>query len=195
MVDYYQSHLHEHHEHEYTANNPPPPQQYQENNIMHPLAPPTKKSKYNPYHYDTSLRHPDEPSQHYSQFAPENTPPIFCTPETVCSSPYLAMPQSTPPAHATPPPPPPLKPQQKSVKPSSSNQPDSVTGSTNPYSISRGLRHFSMKVCEKVEEKGTTTYNEVADEVRVKQLSGLPFIFDSLSYLIVPCCSLCVNFS
>ena len=30
---------------------------------------------------------------------------------------------------------------------------------------SRGLRHFSMKVCEKVEEKGTTTYNEVADEV------------------------------
>jgi hypothetical protein len=37
----------------------------------------------------------------------------------------------------------------------------------NPYSTSRGLRHFSMKVCEKVEEKGTTTYNEVADEVRV----------------------------
>lgn len=24
-----------------------------------------------------------------------------------------------------------------------------------------------MKVCEKVEEKGTTTYNEVADEVRL----------------------------
>ena len=37
----------------------------------------------------------------------------------------------------------------------------------NPYSTSRGLRHFSMKVCEKVEEKGTTTYNEVADEVRL----------------------------
>ena len=37
--------------------------------------------------------------------------------------------------------------------------------SQNPYSTSRGLRHFSMKVCEKVEEKGTTTYNEVADEV------------------------------
>lgn len=29
----------------------------------------------------------------------------------------------------------------------------------------RGLRHFSMKVCKKVEEKGTTTYNEVADEL------------------------------
>lgn len=28
-----------------------------------------------------------------------------------------------------------------------------------------GLRHFSMKVCRKVEEKGHTTYNEVADEL------------------------------
>ena len=35
---------------------------------------------------------------------------------------------------------------------------------------SRGLRHFSMKVCEKVEEKGTTSYNEVADEVSIKGL-------------------------
>lgn len=30
---------------------------------------------------------------------------------------------------------------------------------------SKGLRHFSMKVCRKVEEKGHTTYNEVADEL------------------------------
>jgi transcription factor Dp-1 len=29
----------------------------------------------------------------------------------------------------------------------------------------KGLRHFSMMVCKKVEEKGTTTYNEVADEL------------------------------
>lgn len=29
----------------------------------------------------------------------------------------------------------------------------------------KGLRHFSMKVCEKVEQKGKTTYNEVADEL------------------------------
>lgn len=29
----------------------------------------------------------------------------------------------------------------------------------------KGLRHFSMKVCKKVEEKGKTTYNEVADEL------------------------------
>lgn len=29
----------------------------------------------------------------------------------------------------------------------------------------KGLRHFSVKVCEKVESKGRTTYNEVADEL------------------------------
>jgi len=29
----------------------------------------------------------------------------------------------------------------------------------------KGLRHFSRKVCEKVEQKGKTTYNEVADEL------------------------------
>merc|ERR1719331_2711572 len=29
----------------------------------------------------------------------------------------------------------------------------------------KGLRHFSMKVCEKVKAKGTTSYNEVADEL------------------------------
>eukprot|EP01117_Protostelium_nocturnum_P008646 TRINITY_DN3102_c0_g1_i2.p1 TRINITY_DN3102_c0_g1~~TRINITY_DN3102_c0_g1_i2.p1 ORF type:complete len:365 (+),score=128.59 TRINITY_DN3102_c0_g1_i2:165-1259(+) len=32
-------------------------------------------------------------------------------------------------------------------------------------SKSKGLRHFSLKVCEKVEQKKTTTYNEVADEL------------------------------
>ena len=30
---------------------------------------------------------------------------------------------------------------------------------------SKGLRHFSLKVCEKVESKQRTTYNEVADEL------------------------------
>eukprot|EP00118_Oscarella_pearsei_P025865 m.308930 g.308930 ORF g.308930 m.308930 type:complete len:494 (+) comp45082_c0_seq1:300-1781(+) len=29
----------------------------------------------------------------------------------------------------------------------------------------KGLRHFSMKVCEKVQQKGVTSYNEVADEL------------------------------
>lgn len=34
----------------------------------------------------------------------------------------------------------------------------------------KGLRHFSQRVCSKVEEKGSTTYNEVADEL-VAELS------------------------
>ena len=39
-------------------------------------------------------------------------------------------------------------------------------GSTTPNEkANKGLRHFSMKVCRKVEEKGKTTYNEVADEL------------------------------
>lgn len=29
----------------------------------------------------------------------------------------------------------------------------------------KGLRHFSLKVCAKLESKRTTTYNEVADEL------------------------------
>lgn len=36
----------------------------------------------------------------------------------------------------------------------------------------RGLRHFSMKVCEKVESKGRTTYNEVADELVAEFTNG-----------------------
>lgn len=35
----------------------------------------------------------------------------------------------------------------------------------------KGLRHFSLKVCEKVESKGRTTYNEVADEL-VAEITG-----------------------
>nr|CCA15373.1 transcription factor Dp1 putative [Albugo laibachii Nc14] len=31
--------------------------------------------------------------------------------------------------------------------------------------VNKGLRHFSMKVCQKVEEKHVTSYNEVADEL------------------------------
>eukprot|EP00192_Tetraselmis_astigmatica_P007739 CAMPEP_0117664774 /NCGR_PEP_ID=MMETSP0804-20121206/9421_1 /TAXON_ID=1074897 /ORGANISM="Tetraselmis astigmatica, Strain CCMP880" /LENGTH=696 /DNA_ID=CAMNT_0005472073 /DNA_START=148 /DNA_END=2239 /DNA_ORIENTATION=- len=42
-----------------------------------------------------------------------------------------------------------------------------------PRSANKGLRHFSLKVCEKVQEKGRTTYNEVADELVVEfQKSG-----------------------
>lgn len=35
----------------------------------------------------------------------------------------------------------------------------------NSCKANKGLRHFSMQVCKKVEEKGLTSYNEVADEL------------------------------
>mmetsp|Transcript_19439 Transcript_19439/g.41866 ORF Transcript_19439/g.41866 Transcript_19439/m.41866 type:complete len:303 (-) Transcript_19439:881-1789(-) len=38
-------------------------------------------------------------------------------------------------------------------------------GSTTSSKAYKGLRHFSMMVCKKVEEKGKTSYNEVADEL------------------------------
>jgi hypothetical protein len=33
--------------------------------------------------------------------------------------------------------------------------------------VGKGLRHFSMKVCEKVQQKGITSYNEVSDFMRL----------------------------
>lgn len=45
----------------------------------------------------------------------------------------------------------------------------------------KGLRHFSMKVCEKVESKGTTTYNEVADEL-VAEMKGGNGLDDGVGY-------------
>ncbi len=37
---------------------------------------------------------------------------------------------------------------------------------------SKGLRHFSMKVCEKVKQKNVTSYNEVADELVAEYCSS-----------------------
>uniref|UniRef100_A0A5S6QNR1 E2F/DP family winged-helix DNA-binding domain-containing protein n=1 Tax=Trichuris muris TaxID=70415 RepID=A0A5S6QNR1_TRIMR len=39
---------------------------------------------------------------------------------------------------------------------------------------SKGLRHFSTKVCEKVREKGVTNYNEVADELVQEYFESMP---------------------
>lgn len=46
--------------------------------------------------------------------------------------------------------------------------------------VGKGLRHFSMKVCEKVKEKGVTTYNEVADELVQEEIEGQPI--DPMNY-------------
>ena len=41
------------------------------------------------------------------------------------------------------------------------------------------MRHFSMKVCEKVQKKGITTYNEVVDEL-VSELSDMQSGFSDI---------------
>ncbi len=39
------------------------------------------------------------------------------------------------------------------------------TKNANGEKLAKGLRHFSMKVCQKVESKKATNYNEVAEEL------------------------------
>ncbi|XP_068621112.1 transcription factor Dp-1 isoform X2 [Battus philenor] len=48
--------------------------------------------------------------------------------------------------------------------------------------VGKGLRHFSMKVCEKVRNKGFTSYNEVADELVVEFAAGMHGSADSQQY-------------
>ncbi|CAF0749169.1 unnamed protein product [Brachionus calyciflorus] len=42
---------------------------------------------------------------------------------------------------------------------------ENFTSEKKREKCSKGLRHFSMKVCEKVKQKGITTYNQVAEEL------------------------------
>lgn len=48
--------------------------------------------------------------------------------------------------------------------------------------VGKGLRHFSMKVCEKVRIKGFTSYNEVADELVLEFAAGMHGSADSQHY-------------
>ncbi|KAI5641508.1 transcription factor DP domain-containing protein [Phthorimaea operculella] len=48
--------------------------------------------------------------------------------------------------------------------------------------VGKGLRHFSMKVCEKVRSKGFTSYNEVADELVLEFAQGMHGSADSQQY-------------
>lgn len=68
-----------------------------------------------------------------------------------------------PPSHSSPPEPSDSVP----VLPSPQSTMSSKTIRTDNSSKGgyKGLRHFSLMVCKKVEEKGKTTYNEVADEL------------------------------
>lgn len=69
------------------------------------------------------------------------------------------------PAPATPTPT--TKGKKKSSKSQSSNSNSATPSSSSntPNRSSKGLRHFSSKVCEKVQQKQTTTYNEVANDL------------------------------
>lgn len=53
----------------------------------------------------------------------------------------------------------------KRISPKTNNSNSSSTTTKKSNKAARGLRHFSMKVCQKVKEKGHTTYNEVAEEL------------------------------
>ncbi|XP_014358351.2 transcription factor Dp-1 isoform X1 [Papilio machaon] len=48
--------------------------------------------------------------------------------------------------------------------------------------VGKGLRHFSMKVCEKVRNKGFTSYNEVADELVLEFTAGMHSSADTQQY-------------
>ncbi|XP_062206193.1 transcription factor-like protein DPB [Phragmites australis] len=52
-----------------------------------------------------------------------------------------------------------------SSQPAASKKKKRGSRAVGPDKNGRGLRQFSMRVCEKVESKGRTTYNEVADEL------------------------------
>ncbi|PJF18353.1 Transcription factor E2F/dimerization partner (TDP) domain-containing protein [Paramicrosporidium saccamoebae] len=68
--------------------------------------------------------------------------------------------------NATVPPPKPALPLRKRpTKGVSTNAENGSSPGATPAKGDKGLRHFSTRVCAKVEEKGATTYNEVADEL------------------------------
>lgn len=70
--------------------------------------------------------------------------------------------------NAVPPPKPALPLRKRAGKTSGEEQLSSGTTAGNGKAApkgDKGLRHFSTRVCAKVEEKGATTYNEVADEL------------------------------
>ena len=52
-------------------------------------------------------------------------------------------------------------------------------------SQNKGLRHFSQRVCEKVRDKGTTTYNEVSSFVRWHCFPSISALYLEQSNIVV----------
>ncbi|KAL7538751.1 hypothetical protein ACHAXR_008775 [Thalassiosira sp. AJA248-18] len=136
--------LHNNHPFHHGNNDFAPQHQQQLGPPMHPLAPSPKRVK---------RKHPND-SPGKSRSTKKYPSPVKMRPTHPTTNVAPPTPQVLP-APVT---------SVRSNAAAASQQP-TITPQQNPYSTSRGLRHFSMKVCEKVEEKGTTTYNEVADEV------------------------------
>ncbi|KAJ0181814.1 hypothetical protein K1T71_002536 [Dendrolimus kikuchii] len=67
---------------------------------------------------------------------------------------------------------------------SDNDQPTEYTTKRRKHAdkVGKGLRHFSMKVCEKVRIKGFTSYNEVADELVLEFAAGMHGSADSQHY-------------
>lgn len=65
--------------------------------------------------------------------------------------------------------------QQHNQNSSSGSVSSAVQKRRKPEKIGKGLRHFSLKVCEKVKLKGSTTYNEVADELVNEEIQNTSF--------------------
>lgn len=64
-----------------------------------------------------------------------------------------------------------------------------ATAASNAAKTEKGLRHFSARVCAKVEEKGCTSYNEVADELVTELGSELGVLNTAL---LAICSYLCI---
>ena len=59
-----------------------------------------------------------------------------------------------------------------------------------PEKSGKGLRHFSMKVCEKVQQKGITSYNEVSLNIKMHLCVLLFCIFFYFHYCKFLCSDL-----
>ena len=150
----------------------PPPSPFAFSNVPPDIFPPARDP-----HPPRTLANQPDPSPPPLTFSPRAHPP----PRRSHQAAAEGEPPSSPPAsaikreprlseHATPPPSDPgsaAKRRKMSLGGASSAGMSTGGGTAEKDKDKggKGLRHFSMKVCEKVESKQTTTYNEVADEL------------------------------
>eukprot|EP00042_Codosiga_hollandica_P046518 m.490288 g.490288 ORF g.490288 m.490288 type:complete len:513 (+) comp57249_c1_seq1:316-1854(+) len=96
------------------------------------------------------------PSISTLQAASSSSMPITALPGVPSSQPRVVLQSQTTPK----------RPMKNKLEDDDSEDPRSKRGR---FEKGKGLRHFAMRVCQKVKDKGTTTYNEVADELVLEQ--------------------------